>query len=122
MAASAGPPSLLLEKAISRALGRLNVIVQAAIVPLRGIVSREYSLPTSTCMPVVLVTASLGEPRRLGTGPVAPVEPVAPIAPVASLAPLAPAGPLAPVAPLVRPAAPTSVRRRRRAQESRASR
>src|ERR1700686_1073279 len=97
--ASAGPFSFLSKNAIWLAVGWLRMIVHATIVPLRGIVSGALYLPTLTCIPVVSLTTSHGDPGQLGTRPVAPVLPVVPVVPLAPLAPVVPVAPLAPVLP-----------------------
>src|ERR1700690_2942904 len=108
MPASAGPPSLRSKNAIWPAVGRLSLIVQATIVPLRGIVSGALVLPTLTCIPVVSLTTSQGAPGQLASGPVMellavapPVVPVVPVAPVVPLLLPVPVLPLLPVVPVL---------------------
>src|SRR5471032_2294672 len=100
--ASAGPPSFLSKNATWLAIGWASSIVQATIVPLRGIVSGAFCLPTLTCMPVVSLTTSHGVAGQLGTGPTNPLTPVLPVDvvpedPVLPLVPLAPVLPVVPV-------------------------
>src|SRR5579862_793500 len=101
MPASAGPASFLSKNAIWLAVGWLSTIVQATIVPLRGIVRGALILPTWTCIPVVSLTTSHGEPGQLGTGPVRPLAPVAPVAPVVPVVPEEPVLPVVPEEPVL---------------------
>src|SRR5579871_4881147 len=100
MPASGGPASYLSKNAIWLAVGWLSTIVQATIVPLRGIVSGALYLPTLTCIPVVSLTTSHGVDGHAATGPVAPVAPVTPVEPVVPVVPVTPVTPEEPVLPV----------------------
>src|ERR1035437_10612004 len=67
MPASAVPPSLALKNRIWVVVGLPSAIVQATIVPARGVLSGLCTLPTLTWKPVVRLTARHGGTGQLAT-------------------------------------------------------